>query len=117
MNFENFSAYCFELNKQSSFLSGGYAIFEIDILGSKGRVNIRSLPFNEYDYTYYESGSSRFPKVKVLKPKDLGLGFKRKYMEDELNCLLTRSKEKKIEDKEDAIKTLEVFKKLGILKG
>ncbi len=116
LSFENFNAYCFELNKQSSFLSGGYAIFEIDILGSKGRIDIKSLPFNEYDYNYYEAGDSRFPKVKVLKPRKLPLDFKRNYMENELSCLLSRSKDKEVKDKEKAIETLKIFEKLGIWK-
>ena len=115
LDFGNFSAYCFEVNKQSSILSGGYSIFEIDILGSKGRIDIKSLPFNEYGYSYYEVGDSRFPGVKVLKPKDLNLNFTREYMEAELEHLLSKSGEDEVKDSEGAVETVRVFKELGLI--
>ncbi len=115
LDFKNFKAFCFELNKQSSVLSGGYSIFEIQIFGDKGRMDIRSLPFNEYDYDYYVVGKSRFKNVKVLDKKRLGLDFKRRYMENGLKFLLDKVKKRRIKDTEGAIETLKILKEIGVV--
>ena len=116
LEFNDFNAYCLELNRQSSIISGGYSIFEIQIFGNKGRLNIRSLPFNEYNYDYYTAGRGRFKNISILKKKKIKMNFPRRYMENELEVLLGKISEKEIKDTEGAIETLKVFKEMGIIK-
>ncbi|NQT90957.1 MAG: hypothetical protein HQ558_06865, partial [Candidatus Omnitrophica bacterium] len=81
--------------------------------GTKGRLDIKGLPFNEYEIRYYKSSSSRrFKNVKVLTEKRPPLLFKRDYMERALKVLLARTR---IADTEGAVETLEVFKSLKVI--
>lgn len=116
IDFGAFSAFCFEINRQSSILAKGYSIFELQIWGDKGRVDLRSLPFNEYDYRYCCASDSRFKGVKILKQKRVKLFFKRDFMETGLSYLLSKLGGKKIEDTEQAIDTLKVFKSIGVVR-
>lgn len=116
IKFNGLNAYCFELNRQSSIISGGYSIFEIQIFGEKGRLDIRSLPFNEYSYDYYAAGRGRFKNINILRRKNIRLKFPRRYMENGLEALLSKADEKEVSDGEGAIETLKVFKQIEVIK-
>ncbi|NQT90611.1 MAG: Gfo/Idh/MocA family oxidoreductase [Candidatus Omnitrophica bacterium] len=114
LKFKGFSAFCFEIGHQASVLSGAYSIFEMQIFGTKGRLDIKGLPFNEYEIRYYQSSASRrFKNVKVLAEKRLALSFKRDYMERALKALLARTQPS---DAEGAVDTLNIFQELGLIK-
>lgn len=115
LDYDNFNVYCFELNKQTSILSKGYSIFEIQIWGEKGRLDIKSMPYNEYAFTYYAVGSLKFKNVSVLKEERLKLNFKRTYMHEELKFLLSKIHNSRSIDTEGAVDTLKILKEIGAL--
>jgi predicted dehydrogenase len=115
LRFEDIAAHCFEINMQTSFLSGGYSIFEVQILGEAGRIDLRSLPFNEYDYVYYRKAGTVFKGVEILKGSALDLKFKRDFMERELAILIERIEKKQVGDFEQSMDTLKVLKDLEVI--
>jgi len=112
--FEGFDAYALEVNPAASILSGAYSILEIQLVGSKGKLIIKSLPFNEVEFDYSRVGNSRFEGIKILEATPLNIKHKRLYMERELETLLERENESVL-DCEDALETLLVLHQIGVI--
>jgi len=114
LRFNACDAYAFEVNPSSSILTGAYSIFEVHLLGNKGKFIIKSLPFNGVDFDYYRASNSNFKGVRILKEEEVNINKERCYMEQELSTLIGRDNET-VGDNEGALETLIILNKLGAM--
>jgi predicted dehydrogenase len=114
LRFNACDAYAFEVNPSSSILTGAYSIFEVHLLGNKGKFIIKSLPLNGVDFDYYKASNSNFKGVKILKKEEVNINKERCYMEQELSTLIGRDDEM-AGDNEGTLETLMILNKLGVM--
>ncbi len=115
LRFNECDAYAFEVNPSSSIITGAYSIFEVHLLGNKGKLIIKSMPMNVVDFDYYRASNSNFKGVKILKEEEVDINKERFYMEQELSTLIGRDNET-VGDNEGALETLMILNKLGVMK-
>jgi len=114
LRFNACDAYAFEVNPSSSVLTGAYSIFEVHLLGNKGKFIIKSMPLNGVDFEYYRVSNSNFKGVRVLKEEEININKERCYMEQELSTLIGRV-DNSVGDNEGALETLMILNKLGVM--
>jgi len=114
LRFNACDAYALEVNPSSSILTGAYSIFEVHLLGNKGKFIIKSLPHNSVDFEYYRASNSNFKGVRILKEEEVNINKERCYMEQELSTLIGRDNGA-IGDNEGALETLKILNKLGVM--
>jgi len=114
LRFNACDAYAFEVNPSSSILTGAYSIFEVHLLGNKGKFIIKSLPLNGVDFDYYRASNSNFKGVRILKEEEVNINKERCYMEQELSTLIGKV-DALVGDNEGAIETLKILNKLGVM--
>jgi len=114
LRFNECDAYAFEVNPSSSILTGAYSIFEVHLLGNKGKFIIKSMPLNGVDFEYYRASNSNFKGVRILKEEEININKERCYMEQELSTLIGRVNAS-VGDCEGALETLMILNKLGVI--
>jgi len=114
LRFNACDAYAFEVNPSSSILTGAYSIFEVHLLGNKGKFIIKSMPLNGVDFEYYRASNSDFKGVRILREEEINISKERCYMEQELSTLIGRVNAS-VGDYEGALETLMILNKLGVM--
>lgn len=95
-----------------------YSIFEINILGEKGRLNICGKPFNEYEYRYCTLRKSDKINAQFISPtgekSPFSRNFKRDYMDNALADLLesAAASREPLSSGETALRSLEILSAL-----
>ncbi len=91
-----------------------YSIFEMNILGAKGRLDTINKPFGEYDYRYYVREEARIVPAKFVAckmgdpiPRDLPRRYMDKALEDIVRIL--REGGSPISSGESALQSLEIM--------
>lgn len=95
-----------------------YSIFEINILGENGRLNIYGKPFNEYDYQYsipQKSDKINAQFISVNEKTPFPRNLKRNYMNNALADILESisSNREPFSSGETALNTLEILSALA----